>query len=361
MNKLLVLILLQTSLISGLDLSTSIKLALENNLDLQSERLSLSKEEISLNKAKKEEFYEGIEARITQGTTKETIWMSNEEGVEEKMVTKTEDKPAIEIDSILSRPHPLGGKLKINLKTTTGLESSQNKWEVKLESEEPISSWQRKRQKDPMKNERLQLDLAKLTLRDRIEETIFQVIESYCELQNLEVSSRIKEKELKDLQDNLETSKLKAGKGIIPEMDIIQIELQVSSVLNEIETLKKDEGIKLARFSQQIGTQAIKVKEILKDEIEKAMTYPFDLEDLNKLQQIKRKRIEIEQAEIGLNEARSKNALLFIPSYSIGGEKKQREEKFGISLSLVLYDKGIKKEEIRLAEANLSQAEIELK
>ena len=118
MNKLLTPILLQALSSEALDLSTAIKLALENNPSLQSERLSLSKEEIILNKARRQEFYPEIEAKITQGETKETSWEKDEEGVERKVTTKTKDKPALEIDAGISRPHPLGGKLKLNLKTT---------------------------------------------------------------------------------------------------------------------------------------------------------------------------------------------------------------------------------------------------
>ncbi|MFH0774706.1 MAG: hypothetical protein V2A53_04330, partial [bacterium] len=82
--------------------------------------------------------------------------------------TKTKDKPALQLDSCLSRPHPLGGKLKINLKTTTGLESSQNKWEVGLQSEEPLSSYQRKKAKEPLRNEKISLNIARIDLEDRI-------------------------------------------------------------------------------------------------------------------------------------------------------------------------------------------------
>ncbi len=363
MNKLIVLALLQTGLLYSLEINTAIQLALENNLELQVERLSLSKEEINLNKAKKSEFYPEIEAKITSGETKKIAWEKNEEGIEERVVTRTREKPTLEIDSMISRPHPLGGKLKINLKTTTILENNQDTWEVKLESEEPLSSYQRRNIKDPIKDERLSLSLAKLNLKERINEIIYQVIESFCELQNLGLSLKIKEKELKDLNDNLEISKLKAEKGIIPEMDIIQIELQISSVFNEIESLKKEKRTKLARFSKQIGTKTedMQAKESLKDEIEKIKNYPFDLEDLNRLSQIQRKQIEIEQAKRSLSWASSKNLPVFIPSYSVSGAKKEREEKLGFSVSFALYDKGIKKEEIRLAEASLSQIEIELK
>ncbi|MFH0774282.1 MAG: TolC family protein [bacterium] len=367
MNKLLVLILLPTSLLSALDLPTSIRLALENNVALQSERLSLSKEEISLNKAKRSEFYPEIEAKITQGETKEITWEKDEEGVERRVTTKTKDKPALELDSTLSRPHPLGGKLRLNLKTTTGFQGSQdNKWEVGLESEEPLSRYQRKKAKEPLANEKLSLNIARIDLEDKINETIYSCVEQYYDLQNLKISLEIKEKELKDLQDSLEISKLKAEKGIIPEMDILQIELQISSVFNEIESLKKEEKDKLNRFGLFLGIEQTAVVESQKDninnEIEKVRDYASaDLEDLEKFSQIKRKRIEIEQAKRALEEAKSKNLPVFIPSYSISGDKKERQEKLSLSLSLTLYDKGIQKEEIKEAKINLSQARLELK
>jgi len=324
---LLVLITLQTLSSYALDLHTSIQLALENNVELQSQRFSLSKEEISLNKAKKSEFYPEIEAKITQGETKETTWEKDEEGVERKVTTKTKDKPALQLDSTLSRPHLLGGRLKINLKLATGLESSQdNKWEVGLESEEPLSSYQRKKAKDPLQNERLSLNIAKIDLEDRINETIYSCIEQYYELQNLKIGLSIKEQELKDLKETLEISKLKAEKGIIPEMDILQIELQISSVTNEIESLKREEKVRLARFGLFLGTE-IKheanesQKDNINNDIEKIKPYAFaDLEDLERFSQIKRKRIELEQAKRALEEAKSKNLPIFIPSYSISGE-----------------------------------------
>ena len=362
MNKLLVFITLQTSILSALDLPTSIQLALENNLELQSQRLSLYKEEISLNKAKRGEFYPEIEAKIIQQETKEIRWEKDEEGVEQKVTTKTKDKPAIELDSTISRPHPLGGKLRLNLKTTTGLESSQNKWEVGLESEEPLSSYQRKKAKEPLRNEKISLNIARIDLEEQINETIYSCIEQYYELKNLKISLRIKEKELKDLNDNLEISKLKAEKGIIPEMDILQIELQISSVFNEIESLKKEEKDKLNRFGLFLGIEQTAVvesqKDNIKDEIERILPYALaGLEDLDRFFPIQRKRIEIEQAKRALEEAKSKNLPVFIPSYSISGDKKERQEKLSLSLSLNLYDKGIKKEEIKEAKINLSQAE----
>ena len=39
----------------------------------------------------------------------------------------------------------------------------------------------------------------------------------------------------------------------------------------------------------------------------------------------------------------------------------RKNQKFGLSLSLTLYDKGIKKEEIKEAKINLSAARLELK
>ncbi|MDI6752168.1 MAG: TolC family protein [bacterium] len=365
---LFVLFLLKTIPVLGLDLHTSIELALENNLEIRSENLSLSKEEIALNKAKKENFYPEIGAKITQSKTKAITREKDEEGKERKVITKTEEKPCLEINTSVSRPLPLGGRFKLSLKTTEALESSDDSWEVKLETEEPLSTYQRKKIKEPLKDEELNLNLAKLNREDRINEIIYQVIESYSELLTLLVNSKIKEKELKDLQDSLEISKLKVDKGIIAAMDIIQIELHISGVLQEIETKKKERRAKFARLSKLLGEEGLEIKdeerlvEIKEDRLERVKAFAlFNLEDLKGLSQIRRKQIEIEQAQRALCEARSKNLPLLIPSYTISKEKEKREERVGLSLAFTLYDKGIKREEIELAKANLSQVEIGLK
>ena len=192
----------------------------------------------------------------------------------------------------------------------------------------------------------------------------YSCVEQYYDLQNLKISLEIKEKELKDLKDNLEISKLKQEKGIIPEMDIMQMKLQISSVANEIESLKRDEKAKLARFCLFLGRKQEEGDRIQESEyrsqndIEKIKPIACaDLEDLDRFYPIQRKRIEIEQAERAIDEAKSKNLPVFIPSYSVSGENKKREEKLSLSISLTLYDRGIKKEEIKEAKINLSQAE----
>ncbi|MDI6703594.1 MAG: TolC family protein [bacterium] len=374
MNKgLLVLILFVLSLLNtipvlGLDLHTSIELALENNLEIRLENLSLSKEEIAFNMAKKENLYPKIEAKITQGKTKAIIWEKDEEGKERKVITKTGEEPCLEIDTSVSRPHPLGGRFKLSLKITEALGSSDDSWEVRLETEEPLSIYQRREIKEPLKDEELNLNLAKLNREGRINEIIYEVIEAYSELLSLLEDLKIKEKELKDLQDSLEISKLKVDKGIIAAMDIIQIELQISGVLQEIETKKKERMAKLARFSKLLGKEGLEIKdeerlvEIKEDRLERVKAFALsNLEDLKGLPQIRRKQIEMERAQRALCKARSKNLPLLIPSYTISKEKGKREERVGLSLAFTLYDKGIKREEIELAKANLSQVEIELK
>ncbi len=94
-------------------LSTFIQTALEYNLGVKSERLSLSQKEIELNKVKKEEFNPQITVGLTAGQSK--VISEGEESI-------TEEKPTVELTTSLSRPHPLGGKLKLNLNGSTALE-----------------------------------------------------------------------------------------------------------------------------------------------------------------------------------------------------------------------------------------------
>jgi len=64
MNKPLFLIIFP-GLLLALDMHTSIQFALENNLDIKLEEISLSKQRLKLNKAKREEFYPKVEVKET--------------------------------------------------------------------------------------------------------------------------------------------------------------------------------------------------------------------------------------------------------------------------------------------------------
>jgi hypothetical protein len=213
-------------------------------------RLSLSKEEIGLNKAKKSEFYPEANLGVdwSKSWGEKPFYFFGMDGGNEK--------PTMDISLSISRPHPFGGKLRLNLCTNQTLgEKIQNQWSLTLDSEEPLSRSARQILKTPFFNEQLQLDTARLNLQERINEIISEVINAYTQLQRLNSTFIIKTKELEDLQSNIEISKLKLEKGLIPEMDIFQMELQASSVLSEIETLKKEKRNQMARFAQMLGTQ----------------------------------------------------------------------------------------------------------
>ncbi len=170
----------------------------------------------------------------------------------------TEEKPTVELTTSLSRPHPLGGKLKLNLNGSTALEKDgDSMWSMGIESEEPFSIYQRQNLRDPFIDEKLQLNITRLNLEERINELIYEVVTSYSELQKLILTMQVKERELGDLKDNLEIAKLQFEKGIIPEIDILQIDLQRSIVETEIEQLKKEQKSGLARFYHLVGSNTI--------------------------------------------------------------------------------------------------------
>ncbi|MFH1860315.1 MAG: TolC family protein [bacterium] len=395
---------LQTQGIAGgstSSLSFYIQTALENNLDIKSEHLSLSKEEISLNRAKKEVFYPEIgTAVVVGGNNKKTDWIKDEEGIERKQITAAKEKPSVEIDSAISRPHPFGGKISLNLKAIEGLSTgSQDVWEARVESEELLSKSARQIIKTPLFDEQLQLDTAKLNLQERINETISEVINSYTQLQRLDFTLVIRHKELEDLQGNIEISRLKLEKGLIPEMDIFQMELQGSSVLSEMETIKKDKRGQMARFLQILGEDVLTqrrgelqptVEDLLtrrrgeRGEIQSTVEDVQDSRELldrikvlkgfvgscpqlsgtqsvMSIPQVKIKYIQLELSKRRLQEAVSKNAPVLTPAFTVNRSGNTTNEEFRASVKFPLYDKGIKKEEVKLAQASLSQSEIELK
>ncbi|MFH1097746.1 MAG: hypothetical protein V1749_09655 [Candidatus Desantisbacteria bacterium] len=180
MNKSIVLafifFLLQSTyaIVSDAGLHSYIQSALENNPDLKSEHLSLSQKETEFVKAKKQEFYpEIVMSGIVGGKSKKTEWIKEYEGIERKQITNTKEKSSVELDSSISRPHPFGGKVNLNLKMTEGLTTSnQDTWEASLNSEEPLSKSARQLLKTPFFDEQLQLDTAKLNLEEKINDII---------------------------------------------------------------------------------------------------------------------------------------------------------------------------------------------
>lgn len=347
-----------------------IQIALEYNLDLKSEQLSLANEETNLVKAKKEEFYPeiGLAGIIGEKSWKTTV-IKDEDG-ERKEQTTTKEKPSVELSTSISRPHIFGGKIKLNLKTTEVLRTkSQDKWELSLESEEPISGYQRQNIKNPLYDNQLQLNIANLSLTERIDEIIYSVINSYCDLQRIDSSLNIKQKEFEDLQANLEIARLKLEKGLIPEMDIFQMELQISSVLAEMESLKKDKKAQVFRFYSLLGTETVRIEQgsdsfldikrlhecssVLKGEANQP-----DL--LKSIPQIKTKHIEIELAKRRLKEAETRNYPVLIPSFNVKKEGETTEKSVMASIKCPLYDKGVRKEDIKLALNELAKQEIEM-
>lgn len=338
-------------------LHSFIQLALEHNPDLKSKRLSLVNEETNLDKAKKEEFYPEIGISLVMG---KTTWIKNKEGEQ-----KQKEKSSVDLSSSISRPHIFGGKIKLNLKTTQILRATtRDKWELSLESEEPISTYQRQNIKNPLYDEQLQLKIANLNLTERINEIIYNVVNSYCDLQRIDSSINIKQKELDDLQANLEIAKLKLEKGLISGMDVLQMELRCSSVLTQLESLKKDKKAKLAKFYQLLGTETTIGVELDNRflDIKRLQTFfHFSKEEhLVNIPQIKIKYIQIELAKRKLKEAEAKSYPLLIPSFNIRKQGKTIEKSVMASLRFPLYDKGIKKEEIKLALNELAKQRIEL-
>ncbi len=209
--------------------------------------------------------------------------------------------------------------------------------------------------------------MANLNLTEQINEVIYNVVSSYCDLQLIDSSLNIKTRELEDLQANLETARLKLEKGLIPEMDILQMELQGSSVLTEIESLKKDQKNQLARFYSVLGTQTMEIKIAADNSFLNQTKECKDIIDrLNQINpaelnipQIKIRHIQTELAERRLNEAKVKNLPIFVPSFNVRNEQKTREESVMLAVKFPLYDKGIKKEEIKLASNELVKQGIE--
>lgn len=369
-------------------LHSCIQLALEHNLDLKSERLSLVNEATNLVKAKKEEFYPevGFSSVIDERLRKTTQIKSEDREWKEQITLK--EKPSVELSSSVSRPHSFGGKIKLNLKTTQELKG-QDSWDMTLDSEEPLSRSARQIIKDPLFDERLQVDIANLSLSEKIDEIISAVVSSYCDLQKVDSSLNIKKKELEDLQTNLEISRLKFEKGLIPEMDIFQMELQGSSVLSEMETIKKDRRGQVSRFLQILGMQSTiedsltqrregigtqstieDVQNSREDFLDKIKALKVFVESCPQLSgtqsimsipQVKTKYIQLELSKRRLQEAVSKNAPVLTPAFTINRSGNTTNEEFRASVKFPIYDKGVKKEEIKIAQASLSQAEIELK
>ncbi len=347
-------------------LSTFIQTALEYNLGVKSERLSLSQKEIELNKVKKEEFNPQITVGLTAGQSK--VISEGEESI-------TEEKPTVELTTSLSRPHPLGGKLKLNLNGSTALEKDgDSMWSMGIESEEPFSIYQRQNLRDPFIDEKLQLNITRLNLEERINELIYEVVTSYSELQKLILTMQVKERELGDLKDNLEIAKLQFEKGIIPEIDILQIDLQRSIVETEIEQLKKEQKSGLARFYHLVGSNTISFDQNQQELSIGRLSYDGSIKSLREkigrpaqipsllknTPQVRIKEIEIEQAKRRVKGAESLNLPVFIPSFTINNERDFREEIIKLSVSFPFYDGGVKKEEIKSAKILLQQQEITL-
>ncbi len=356
------------------DLHLFIQLALEHNLSLKSQQLLLSEKKISLNKAKKEEFNPQIEARLGTGWNKSKytdsqgggfFWWWGEEGGGDKDKWQKED-PTLDVAMDISRPSLWGSKLKLNIKYDKVIQKeSQGRWEFSLESEEPVSLFQRKLIKDPLLDEKEHLQIAKLNLEDKINDIIYEVVTSFSELNRQNLQLNIKTSELQDLQDNLQIAKIKFEKGIIPEIDILQLELQIQLVQSEIETLKREKNERRLRFYNLLGTKTTLVESYdylarIKDIKQQFGTQEVLLSALNHTTEVKIKQIGITQAQRKLKEAESKNLPVLVPSYAINKDKTTREERVRLSVRSPLYDRGVKKEEIKMAKNSLQQSVIEL-
>ncbi len=359
---------LQADMLCASSLRSFVEIALEHNMALKSEYLSLSKEEIGLNRANKEEFYPEVNLELDWSKS----WGEEFEGFF-WMGDGGNEKPTMNINSFISRTHPFGGKLRLNLSTNQMIgEKIQNQWDMTLDSEEPLSKSARQIIMTPLFDEQLQFDTAKLNLQERISEIIFDVINLYTQLQRLDFTLSIKTKELENLQGNIEISRIKLEKGLIPEMDIFQMELQTSSVLSEMETIKKDKRGQIARFLQILGIQSTiedmqnsqedflnKIK-VLKRLVE-PYSQPLGTRSVMSIPQVKIKYIQIELSKRRLQEAVSRNAPVLIPAVTVNRSGNTTQEEFRASVKFPLYNKGIKKEETKIAQASLSQTELELK
>ncbi len=352
------------------DLHSFIEIALENNPELKSERISLLKEEIWLKKKKKEEYYP--EANLSISSSQSWKKTKDEEGKDIK--TKSKEEPTLELSFSISRPHPLGGRIKISPKWRDVLSSDNDKLEIGISSEEPLSLYQREKNKDPLFSEVKNLEMARLSLEIRTDDLIYNIISSYLEIQRIFLSFIIKEKEIFDLKENLEIARLKANKGIIPEIDVMQLELQESLLKTERAQLENEKKGMLLRFYELLGTESrdsgfgnresgIEGKDWKKG-VERLKESAKDkqmlLSSLPERGENRIKKIEIELAKRDIKEASTRNMPVIIPEWTINKEKEMTEKKLGISIKFSLYDQGIKKENVKIAEASLQQKEIEL-
>ncbi|MEW6007772.1 MAG: TolC family protein [bacterium] len=306
-------------LVLGSSLEDFITLAIENNQELKIERLALNKQEFSFKKARKAEFYPEVSLSLSASEAKETVELKDEEGKEYKQTTKTKQKPTLEAITGISRPHPLGGKLKLNLKLSGVIdEKDKEKGELSLESEEPISLYQRKVIKEPLLDEKEDLLLSEISLNKKIEDLIYNVISSYCELQRLSSSIMVKENEFNDLKDTLEIAKAKLEKGIIPELDVFQISVSLKTCEIELSSLRREREEKWVRFLYLLGTSSarLEIKDCNWNERIKRLK-ELKIERRENNLELKIKNIEIERAKRALKEARAENAPIFVPSYTI--------------------------------------------
>lgn len=357
-----------------------IQLGLENNLGIKQQNSSLSQEEIRLKKTKKEELYPQLDLELTSGQNKESKWVITD-GETYKDVTISKDKSA-SVNASISRPHPLGGKLRFGVNYDVSVGDVPG-WGLTIESQEPLSRYSRERLKKPFMDQEEQLEKEKLRLEERINEIIFQVSTSYVELQMSNLSILLKNNELKDLKDTLEITNLKFKKGIIPEIDILQMELQTSSLETEIGILKNQRNEKISRFCHlcmgEINPLGIwskefdslgegwlakeKTQDCYREKIEslKSRVDTTDLSEIKHSPEVKIKYLEIEGAKRKINETMDLNAPFVTPFFRIKHSDDVRSEEIGLSVKFSIFDKGVKAEEIKLVCATLVQQEIELK
>lgn len=357
--------LTDTGLSSTPSLYSLIKSALEHNLELKSERLSYLGEKARFNKAKKGVFKLDLSSEITTSRTKEYSWIKDEEGRYYKQEITKEKKPTIWLKGSLYYPHPLGGRLKVDL---TG-SPDPKKIEVSLSSEEPISIYQRKKLKDPLIDDKARLEVASLQLEDKINDVIYRVIDSFFGLQKINLTISLKSEKLKALEKDYIFARFKFEKGIIPEIDLLEIELRKVPLQVEIEQLKREREEKLTEFYNLIGRRIqgleIEVSEKeLQEGIERLKGRIKATELLSKIKDVpsvKIKHIEIESAKRRLKDTQSKDPPILIPSLTLSKEKDKEDFTIRLSLRVPLYDGGIKKEEVRMAQYELSKSEIGLR
>lgn len=350
--------LLNTNLFAQ-ELHYFIQMALENNLELKSQEISEKIQEINLKKAKKGEFYPEIGLSLTTSQSKEIIEV---EGIKEE--TKTKEKPTLNLDAIIQRPHPFGGRLKLILKGSSYLGENNEKAEISLQLEEPMSIYERKEIKTPLKDEMEDLLISKINFEKTREDMLYDVICSYCEILKLGFSISLKENELRNLQDTLEIANLKLEKGMAAELDVLQISLQLKETELELARQREEKRGKEVRFFNLLGIEPKTFQgrgcvediniEKLKERIDKDVK-------LDQIPEIRIKNVEIEKLKRAIAKAKAKNLPLIIPSWTITKEEKKKEEKIGISISFTLYDKGIKKEDVKNASLSLLEKEISLK